>query len=98
MSRKYWGWWNNSDSDDDVVEESSPIIYGKRYKSSLGWSSGKLASTTTSYTSNYYGYGYDKFYSSSITSFSTSIFSVGISLLEICSLSSLKKNDHRCEQ
>jgi hypothetical protein len=66
MSRKYWGWWNNSDSDDDVVEESSPIIYGKRYKSSLGWSSGKLASTTTSYTSNYYGYGYDKFYSSSI--------------------------------
>jgi len=66
MSQKYWGfsknwnWWGNDDDED--LENNSTFSYGggyysgRKYKSSLGWSSGKLTSTTTSYTYNYDGY------------------------------------------
>ncbi len=77
MSRKYWGfskdwhWWDDDDDDLEDDDSTTTSYYGgyysgKKYKSSLGWSRGKLADTTTSYTySNYYGYDYSKYYSSS---------------------------------
>lgn len=80
MSRKYWGfskdwnWWE--DNDDEVEDDNFTTSYGgyysgKKYKSSLGWSRGKLASTTTSYTySNYYGYSYSGISTTSISSLS----------------------------
>lgn len=58
-------WWDfrgldseNNTEDDDEFFSASRSYYGKRYKSSLGWSSSKLTDTTSYYSKSWRSFDY----------------------------------------